>query len=274
MGMDLFGPWPALGQEKSRVILIRDFDVLERNGKIVPDVLEKMLDHAVTALMETPDPGSAWERLIKPADVVGVKSNSWGALPTPPALESAIRKRLNGAGVKDGETAVDDRGVLKNPIFNHATALINTRPMRTHHWSGLGTLIKNYIMFTPNPSHYHPNACENLGSVWQLPQVKGKTRLNILVMLTPQFHGAGPHHFAKEYIWNYCALIVSTDPVAADAIGASIIQAKRSLFFGAEKPISPPPTHIAAADKKFGLGNCRPDHIELIRMGSDKDILI
>ncbi len=39
--------------------------------------------------------------------------------------------------------AVDDRGVLQNPVFNRSTALINVRPMRAHHWSGLGTLIKN-----------------------------------------------------------------------------------------------------------------------------------
>jgi uncharacterized protein (DUF362 family) len=274
MGMDLFGPWPARAQEKSRVVLIRNLDVLDGSGRIVPEVLESMLDRAVTVLLETPDPASAWEQLVKPADVVGIKSNVWGALPTPPTLEAAIQKRMIQVGVKEKKIAVDDRGVLKNPIFSHATALINARPLRTHHWSGLGTLIKNYIMFTPNPSNYHAHACEDLGSIWHLPQVKGKTRLNILVMLTPQFHGAGPHHFAKEFLWNYCGLIVSTDPVAADAVGAGIIQAKRNSYFGAEKPVSPPPLHIAAADRKFGLGNCRPERIQLVKIGSDQDILI
>lgn len=274
MGMDLFAPSPASAQEKSRVVLIRDLDVLDHHGKIVKEVLEKMLDRAVTTLMETPDAGSAWERLVRPTDVVGIKSNVWGALPTPPEVELAILKRLTHVGVKAEKIAVNDRYVLKDPVFRNATALINTRPMRTHHWSGLGTLIKNYIMFIPNPEDYHPNACENLGSIWHLPHVKGKTRLNILVMLTPQFHGAGPHHFAKEYLWRYCGMIVGTDPVAADATGASIIQAKRNQFFRAEKPISPPPSHISAADRKFGLGNCRPDRIDLIRIGSEKDILI
>jgi uncharacterized protein (DUF362 family) len=273
MGADLFGARAAAGaEEKSRVVLVRDFEVLNRSGKIVPEVLEEMLDLAVTSLMETPDPGSAWERLVKPADVVGIKSNFWSPLPTPPALESAIQRRLSGAGVE--KFAVDDQGVLKNPLFTNATALINTRPMRTHHWAGLGTLLKNYIMFTHHPSKYHSNGCEDLGSIWQLPHVKDKTRLNILVLLTPLFHGAGPHHFSKEHLWNYCGLIVSRDPVAADATGAAIIQAKRNSFFGTEKPISPPLVHIAAADNKFRLGNCRPERIQLIRIGSEKDILI
>ncbi len=67
---------------------------------------------------------------------------------------------------------------------------------------------------------------------------------------------------------------MSTDPVAADATGARIIQAKRNTFFGEEKPISPPPRHIAAADTRFGLGNSRPEHIQLVKLGWGKDILI
>jgi len=274
MGMPFFGPHPAKGETKSRVVLVRDMGVLSSTGAIRARILENMLDRSLTTLMETTDPLPAWERLVKPADVVGVKSNAWYHLPTPPALETAIRKRLEQVGVREENIAVDDRGVLSHPVFQHATTLINARPMRTHHWSGLGTLIKNYIMFTPRPSDYHGNACENLGAVWHLPHVKGKTRLNILVMLTPQFHGVGPHNFSRDYIWNYCGLVVSTDPVAADATGARIIQAKRNAFFGKEKPISPSILHIAAADTKFGLGNSSPDRIDLIRIGAEKDILL
>ena len=259
---------------KSRVILIRNKDVVGASGSIQAEVLEQMLDQAVTTLLGTPDPMTAWQQLVKPEDVVGIKSNAWYYLPTPRSLEAAIQGRLLQAGVKKENISADDRGVLSNPVFQRATALINTRPMRTHYWSGLGTLLKNYIMFTPRPSDYHDNACERLGALWQFPQVKGKTRLNILVMLTPQFHGVGPHSFSKEHIWNYCGLIVSTDPVSADATGATIIQKKRDDSFGARKPISPPLNHITAADTRFGLGNSRPDMIELIKVGWEEGILI
>jgi hypothetical protein len=233
-----------------------------------------MLDTAVTALMDTPDPLSAWKQLVKPVDIVGIKTNVWHYLPTPEPLEIAIRSRLLDAGVKKENISADDRGVRQDPVFKRSTALINVRPMRTHHWSGLGTLLKNYIMFVPRPWMYHGNSCEKLGAIWQLPHVAGKTRLNILVMLTPLFHGVGPHHFSSNYLWPYSGLIVSRDPVAADATGARIIQAKRNSFFGAEKPISPPALHIAAAGTRFGLGNSRTDRIQLVRLGWQEDILI
>jgi len=272
VGFPLTGTAKAVG--KSRVVLIRNKEVMGASGSIRAEGLEQMLDQAVTTLVGTSDPVSAWEQLVKPEDVVGIKSNAWYQLPTPRSLEAAIQERLLQVGVKKENVSADDRGVLSNPVFQRATALVNARPMRTHYWSGLGTLLKNYIMFTPKPSDYHDNACENLGALWHFPQVKGKTRLNVLVMLTPQFHGVGPHSFSKEYIWNYCGLIVSTDPVSADATGATIIQKKRDAFFGARKPISPPLNHITAADTRFGLGNSRPEMIEVIKLGWDEDILI
>lgn len=274
MGLPLLGNSPVKKPEKSRVVLIRDKGVLDDRGQPRSEVLEQMLDHAVTTLLDAPDPISAWKQLVKPTDTVGIKSNVWHYLPTPRDLEATIRARLLDAGVKQENMDADDRGVRANPVFKKSTALINVRPMRTHYWSGLGTLIKNYIMFVPTPSSYHGNACEKLGAIWQLPHVKGKTRLNVLVMLTPLFHGIGPHHFSPNHTWRYRGLIVSPDPVAADATGARIIQAKRNAFFGEERPISPPPRHIAAADTRFGLGNSRPEGIQLITLGWKEGLLV
>jgi hypothetical protein len=274
MGLPLIGSVSAKKSQKSRVVLIRDKNVLDSRGQLSESVLQNMLDKAVTALMDTPDPMSAWKQLVTPTDIVGIKTNVWHYLRTPEQLEAAIWNRLLDAGVKKKNISADDRGVLQDSVFKRSTALINVRPMRTHHWSGLGTLIKNYIMFVPHPYMYHGNSCEKLGAIWQLPHVVGKTRLNILVMLTPLFHGVGPHHFSSRYMWHYSGLIVSRDPVAADATGARIIQAKRNFFFGTEKPISPPALHIAAANTRFGLGNSRADQIQLVRLGWEEDILI
>ena len=260
--------------KKSRVVLIRDKNAIDGRGQFRPGVLQEMLDRGVTLLFNSAGPKSAWKKLFSPDDSVGIKSNVWYHLPTPEPLEGAIRSRLIDVGINGENIAIDDRGALSNPVFRKSTALINVRPLRTHHWSGLGTLLKNYIMFVSRPSKYHGNACENLGALWQLPHVKDKTRLNILVMLTPLFHGTGPHHFSKQYIWPYCGLIISTDPVAADATGARIIQAKRNAFFGEVKPISPPPHHIGAADTRFGLGNSRPERIELVKEGWKRENLI
>ena len=274
MGFSLLGNSPINKSKKSQVVLVRDKNVFDGQGLLNPNILQDMLDRAVTALFRTADHASAWKLVVKPTDIVGIKTNVWSYLPTPKPIEKAIQTRLMEAGVKEENIAADDRGVLENPVFKQSTVLINVRPMRTHHWAGLGTLLKNYIMFVPTPSKYHHNACEGLGSIWRLPHVADKTRLNILVLLTPLFHGVGPHHFSSRYTWRYCGLVVSTDPVAADATGARIIQAKRNAFFGMEKPISPPPRHIAAADTKFGLGKSQPEQIELVKLGWEEDIFV
>ena len=274
IGLPFTGFAHGRNAEKSRVILIRDKNVLDGVGNIRAEILENMMDRAVAGLMDAPEPATAWRRLFNPSDTVGVKSNVWHHLPTPGVLEALIRAKLVEAGVLEKNISVDDRGVLRNPVFRNCTALINVRPMRTHDWSGLGTLLKNYITFTPRPADYHGNACEHLGALWQFPQVKGKTRLNILVMLTPQFHGVGPHSFSRDYVWNYSGLILSKDPVAADATGARIIQAGRDAFFKSPRPISPPPHHISVADSRYGLGHGRPEQIELIRLGWEEDVLI
>ncbi len=274
MGLPMIGKTVGAASAKSRVVLIRDDKIFNNVGSVRENRLETMLDEAVKVLLNSPDAMSAWRQLIRPDDIVGIKSNVWGYLSTPEALEKAIFKRAIAVGVDEKNISIDDRGVRRNSVFKRSTALINCRPMRTHHWTGLGTLLKNYIMFVPDPWAYHGNACERLGVIWKNKHLDTKTRLNILVMLTPLFHGVGPHHFSKTYVWPYGGLIVSTDPVAADATGARVIQSKRNDYFDKYRPISPPLRHIEAADRKFGLGNSQPDRIELIRLGWDKDILI
>jgi len=264
----------AQTKPKSRVVLIRDENAVLPSGKTNSEVIHKMIDEAVKILFETKDPQSAWKKIIKPEDVVGIKTNVWNYLRTPLELESAIKKRLMEVGVKEENIGINDRGVLRDPIFQKATTLINARPMRTHHWSGVGSLVKNYIMFVPNPSDYHDDSCADLAVIWKLPIVKGKTRLNILVMLTPLFHSVGPHGFSPEYVWQYKGLIVGIDPVACDAVGLKIIEAKRKEFFGEDKPLSPPAKHIQLSDLRHKLGNADMKNIELIFSGFAEGRLI
>lgn len=261
-------------REKSRVVLIRHKDLTDGSGQVNRQVLASVFDRALTTLTGESQVENAWRRIIQPDDVVGVKSNVWSHLPTPPELEGLIEERLRAVGVKQDNISVDDRGVLDDPVFQNSTALINARPMRTHDWSGVGSLIKNYIMFHPRPWDYHPDTCADLAKLWEKPMVKGKTRLNILVMLTPLFHGVGPHHFNKKYTWRYNGLILSFDPVAADATGLRIIEARRSEYFGEKRPVSPSPHHIRLADTRHNLGNAHADRIDLVRLGWQEGILI
>jgi hypothetical protein len=259
---------------KVRVVLVRDESALDAGGVPVAEVIQRMLDDAVCNLFGRRDPVAAWKEVVKPDDIVGVKTNSWRSLPTTSQVEEAIRRRVLDAGVPADKIAIDDRGVLRNPVFQQATAFINARPARTHHWAGMGSCIKNYIMFVPKPSEYHGDTCADLATIWNLPHVKGRTRLNVLVMLTPLFHGIGPSHFSREYTWPYGGLVVSRDPVAADATGVRILEAKRREYFGEERPIQPSPHHIFLADTRHHLGVSDPGRIELIKLGWNEGLLI
>jgi hypothetical protein len=263
----------AQAESTAKVVLIRNAEVLAQPDKM-QEILQSMLDEAVKTLLATGEPLEAWRKLIKSSDVVGVKSNAWAKLPTPKALEGAIKRRLLDVGVAEENMSIADKEVLSNPVFLKATALVNVRPLRTHHWSAVGTCVKNYIQFDPDRSSFHAEACTALGKIWTYPIVQGKTRLNILSALTPQFYGRGAIFFDTRYVWPYRGLIVGTDPVAVDTVGAHLLQVKRIAFFGEDRALDVPPTHIIAADKKYHLGISDLSRIQVIKLGWMEEVLI
>ncbi len=271
-GSEILGE--ARAEPTAKVVLVRSTEVLGTQDKVQEEILQTMLDEAVRSLLGVNKPLEAWKKLFKSSDVVGIKSNVWNRMPTPKELEAAIRHRLLDVGVVEKNINIDDRGVLNNPVFQNATALVNVRPLRTHHWAGVGTCLKNYIQFVPDPSSYHDEGCSPLGKIWTYPIVKGKTRLNILSALTPQFYGRGANFFDKRYVWPYKGLILGTDPVAVDAVGAHLLQSKRTAFFGEDKALDVPPVHIMVADRKYHLGVSDLSRIQLIKIGWMEEVLI
>jgi len=261
-------------QAKATVVLVRDKDVMDSDSNVNEMGIQQMLDNAVMALTGKNDPIRAFHKLVKPDDIVGIKSNVWFHMPTPPELENAIQRRVLDVGVKEENISIDDRGVLGNSVFQKATAIINVRPLRTHYWSGIGGCIKNLTMFAPSPPRYHPDSCADLALVWKLPAVKDKVRLNILSALTPQFQGRGPHHYDRRYVWPYKGLIVSNDPVAVDSIGLELIKAKRKEHFGSEVKFDTIPKHIRMAHVRHNLGISDLSQIKLIKLGWKEGVLI
>ena len=258
----------------STVVLVRDPDVLNSDRDIKAEVLSRMLDTGVTALTGRDSVDEAWREIVKPHDVVGVKSNVWGPLPTPIELEQAVVKNLRAVGIEDTRISINDRTVRRDSVFQEASALINMRPMRTHHWAGVAGCIKNYIPFTESPPRYHSDSCASLASIWLRPELKGKTRLNVLILLTPLFHGTGPHHYDRKYTWPYRGIALSRDPVSVDAVGLRILEMQRRDYFAEIKPLCPPAKHIGLADTRYGLGVADLSKIRLIREGWEEEALI
>jgi len=264
----------AKAEEKVKVVLIRDENVTDPQGQINQRILQRMLDQGVCQLLGVENPVQAWKQLIRPNDIVGIKSNGWFNLPTPRELEEAIQQRIMDVGVPKKNIGIDDRGVLNHPIFKSSTALINVRPLRTHHWSGVGGCIKNYIMFVSTPWLYHSDACSPLASIWNKPIVKGKTRLNILSLIRTQFYNRGAHHFDRRFVSEYKGLLIGNDPVALDAVGARLLQLQRISHFGEDRPLDTTPKHIFVADEKYKLGVSDLRRIEVVKLGWMENSLI
>ncbi|MDR2040695.1 MAG: DUF362 domain-containing protein [Tannerella sp.] len=259
--------WAGEQDAASKVVLIRNQQLYANGDSPDPAICGRMVDEAVCQLVGLPASAEAWASLIKSTDTVGIKTNVWQGLPTPPELNDILKARILSAGVLEDRVSVDDRGVKTNPVFQSATALINIRPMRTHAWSGVGSLLKNYITFAEKLSDYHEDSCSVLGQLQELPMVKGKTRLHILVMFTPQFHHLAPSQFSEEHSWKYNGLLVGFDPVAVDSVGLRIIEAKRRDYFKEDRPLNPPAKHISVADTRYHLGTSDPSKISLIKLG-------
>jgi hypothetical protein len=261
-------------EEKVKVVLIRNEKVTDQQGRIHQEILQQMLDQGVSHLLGEENSIQAWKKLIKPTDIVGIKSNAWSPLPTPSELEAVIQQRVLDVGVPKTNISIDDRGVLDNKIFQSSTALINVHPLRTHFWSGVGGCIKNYIMFAPTPWLYHTDSCSPLASIWNKPIVKGKTRLNILSLIRTQFWSRGAHHFDRRYISEYKGLLIAKDPVALDAVGARLLQLQRVAHLGEDRPIDTQPKHIFVADQKYKLGVSDLNRIEIVKLGWMEGVLI
>ena len=71
----------ARAEPAARVVLIRNAEAVGDQGKMQGEILQSMLDEAVKTLLGTSKPPEAWQKLFKPSDIVGIKSNSWHRLP-------------------------------------------------------------------------------------------------------------------------------------------------------------------------------------------------
>ena len=265
LGVEAFQPRPS---RSSLVTLVRDEKALNASHDVDAAVLGRMLDDTVMRATGERTPRAAWLSLFKPTDTVGLVSTSV-LNPTHPEVIAAVRQRLVDAGIPAQQIREAQRSI---ETVRASTALVCLPALKAHWLTGIGTVLKNYIMFSGKPSAYHDANNVNLGEIWTLPDVKGKTRLILVDALRP-LCDKGPQPDPR-YQWDYNGLMAGTDPVAMDAIGLRIIMEKRRLLRGEPWPLSPAPLCVAAADEKFGLGTSRMEEIKLQRGGWERDILI
>jgi len=252
----------------SLVTLVRDQKAMDANMAVDQAILKKMLDQAVIQFTGENNIKDAWLSLIKPKDTVGLVSTPH-LNPTHKELVDAVKTILIEIGIPEKQILMAQGGPDK---VKACSVLISLPALKAHWLTGIGTVLKNYITYSGNPSNYHQENNAKLGEIWNLPDVKGKTKLVIVDALHP-LCDKGPQPDPR-YKWAYNGLILGTDPVAVETICLKIITEKRNAMRGEPWPLSPPPLCVEAADKIYKLGTNKMEEIKLKHFGWEQDLLL
>lgn len=163
------------------------------------------------------------------------------------------------------ENAVVDIGKgkqvhLSKILTRYCTYLINVPVLKDHNCAGVTLSLKNHYGSIDEPWLCHENFCDpyiaNLNAV---PHIKDKTKLILCDALFGIYRG-GPQGAPQ---WINRQLLASTDPVALDYVGMTIInqqRQKRNI-----RPVSQEARHIHTAAQR-GLGTDDPQHMDMEKL--------
>ncbi len=275
-------------------------------GRVDETRLEEMLTLAVTRATSQKTPVAAFHHLFRRSDVVGIKVGTLAGrgLSPHPELVEKLTEWLQQAGVKAGNIVIWDRtdqelrtagytlqkdrqkvrcfgtnqdyvwsprewgaggSCFPRLLLSELTALINVAVLKDHDLAGISAGLKNWYGAIHNPNKYHGDGCNPyIARLAAYPLIKSKLRLTVIDGLVAQCH-AGPAR-SPRWAWPYDGVLVSTDPVAIDAVAWQVIEARRKQIglksLAAE---GREPKWIAAA-ARLGLGEARADRIRRIEL--------
>ena len=133
--------------------------------KVDGNILGKMLEQTLIKFTGQSNSKDARLSLIKPNDIVGLVPTEH-LNPTHDELVDVVKSSLGNAGIPKKQI----KSVQGGPHHPKAcTALIALPALRAHWLTGIGTVLKTYIMYSGNPSAYHKGNSAKLGEIWKLP---------------------------------------------------------------------------------------------------------
>jgi uncharacterized protein (DUF362 family) len=258
-------PPPTPTAEKVPVAVIRHRAMLADPTTPRREAVLAALDAGLCHVFGEKDPAQAWRKVCTPTDVVAIKVNCIsGLIYSHPVLAQAIAQRLTDIGVpaeniiiwdrtsgelarsgyqinRDGpgvrcygtDGAYDDwlahrsiRTRLSKIITQAASVIINVPVLKHHGSSGVTLAMKNHYGSIANPGDLHANNCDpGIPELNDIPAIREKTRLIVVDAVRGLFDG-GPGG-RPDQVWPAQTLIISANPVAADALGLEIIDAAR-----------------------------------------------
>ena len=138
-------------------------------------------------------------------------------------------------------------------IEQDLTAVISCSILKDHYLAGVTLSMKNWFGVVHNPNKMHDDGCNPYVAPLSAQKViRGKLRLNVVDGALGQCNG-GPSRVPR-LAWPFSGFLASTDPVAIDAVGWRLLEARRKEVglptLAAERR---EPRYIAEA-AKLGLG--------------------
>lgn len=178
----------------------------------------------------------------------------------------ALRRRGNGGYSADVYTSGATGSLISRIVTDESTALASAAILKDHNLAGITGVMKNFFGAIHNPNKYHDNGCDPfIADACAQKPIRDRLRLVLFDATWPQYQG-GPAP-RRQWQWPYGALILATDPVAADRVGCEILQRKRAAVgmkpFEAEKR---PVRHLASGEAR-GLGTANLERIEVVGIG-------
>jgi uncharacterized protein (DUF362 family) len=291
-GSSCGGEWtvqtpPTSPASRSRVVVAQD--AVRRNDGYAPDParLLALLDRALQVFSGRENAVEAWQEVVKPGEVVGLKVNCLAGkgLSTNRVLVNAVCERLRQAGVRDiviwdrlnqdleaaGFKIIQGRSglrcygndtagyeeelavygnvgsLLSTTLTRTCNAIINLPVLKDHGITGFTGALKNLFGAIHNPNKYHPTA----GNPY-IADVNMLPPIRQKVRLTifdaiTAQYEGGPS-FMPHWTWPYNGLIVGKDPVALDHTAWQLIEKKRAeMGLKPLREVGREPAYIATA---------------------------
>ena len=132
----------------------------------------------------------------------------------------------------DPDALASKRSYAAQFITKHVNKVINLPVLKDHDGGGVTLALKNLSHgLVNNVNRSHPDIdkmrfSDFIPHVVSMPVIRTKVVLNILDGIRGVYHG-GPGLQRPEWAWNHKTLYFSTDPVALDRIGWSVIDDQR-----------------------------------------------
>lgn len=170
----------------------------------------------------------------------------------------------NSIGYKKNLTAHRSIGsrfsTIQSDIISQSISLAI---LKDHGLAGVTAGMKNYFGSIHNPNKYHDSNCNPfVADLFDADVIKTKHKLTVIDALTVQFHKGPAYH--PQWAEDYGALILSSDPVAADYMGWQVIEELRNKHgLPSLKQEERQPYYIQTAEQ-LGLGTADPAKMNII----------